>query len=658
MSGKFEICNEKPYPLGCYIDYDKSLVVRAIFADNRKCGITLYKSDGVRILDSLSISFSKSLKRGTIYSARIRGIENIDEYDSYNYYADDAYFCDPYARHVIGLEKFGEDVPDNEIRAKLDNKSLQSHSASCFDWEGDVNPLIPYENSFVYLLNVRGYTKSSSSGVASARRGTFGGIIDKLAYLKKLGVTTLELMPCYEMNEVENPVKKVSGKGNKVVYSKDGSLLNEKDISKKINFWGYKKGFYFAPRTSFCERPFDAENEFKNFVKTLHKNGLEVIMQFYFDENENESLIIDALRFWRCSYHVDGFHLKGVRVPIRQIVKEPLFTDAKIWYDWFDTGDIYGTEAPNDRVLAIYNNSFMYATRRFLKSDDNTVNDFLKVMISNDNNNGIINYVCDYEGFRLADLVAYEHKHNEENGENNKDGIDNNLSWNCGIEGRTRKHNILELRKKQMKNILIMLFMAQGTPMIFGGDEFGNSQAGNNNPYCQDNEIGWVDWKALDKNKDIYDYVRFLINLRFSNDFLHNRRPFRLMDYISCGYPDLSCHGKEAWRPDLSGYSHVLGMLYCGLYEKNNDSDKPFIYVCYNMYWNRTEFALPKLPEGLRWSLLSDTGVYEGVKLSSRNPEFNILGDRSVRIYISETDPDHKKRKETGSNKNGKNRRN
>ena len=167
-----------------------------------------------------------------------------------------------------------------------------------------------------------------------------------------------------------------------------------------------------------------------------------------------------------------------------------------------------------------------------------------------------------------------------------------------------------------------------------------------------------VDWKALDKNKDIYDYVRFLINLRFSNDFLHNRRPFRLMDYISCGYPDLSCHGKEAWRPDLSGYSHVLGMLYCGLYEKNNDSDKPFIYVCYNMYWNRTEFALPKLPEGLRWSLLSDTGVYEGVKLSSRNPEFNILGDRSVRIYISETDPDHKKRKETGSKKNGKNRRN
>ncbi|ADL34231.1 glycogen debranching enzyme GlgX2 [Butyrivibrio proteoclasticus B316] len=658
MSGKFEICNEKPYPLGCYIDYDKSLVVRAIFTDNKKCGITLYKSDGARIMDSLSISFSKSLKRGTIYSARIRGIKNIDEYDSYNYYADDAYFCDPYARHVIGLEKFGEDVPDNEIRAKLDNKSLQSHSASCFDWEGDVNPLVPYENSFVYLLNVRGYTKSSSSGVASARRGTFGGIIDKLSYLKELGVTTLELMPAYEMNEVENPVKKVSGKGNKVVYSKDGSLLNEKDISKKINFWGYKKGFYFAPRTSFCECPFDAENEFKNFIKILHKNGIEVIMQFYFDENENESLIIDALRFWRCTYHVDGFHLKGVRVPIRQIVKEPLFTDAKIWYDWFDTGDIYGTEAPNDRVLAIYNNSFMYATRRFLKSDDNTVNDFLKVMISNDNNNGIINYVCDYEGFRLADLVAYEHKHNEENGENNKDGIDNNLSWNCGIEGRTRKHNILELRKKQMKNIMTMLFMAQGTPMIFGGEEFGNSQAGNNNPYCQDNEIGWVDWKALDKNKDFYDYVRFLIDLRFSNDFLHNRRPFRLMDYISCGYPDMSCHGKEAWRPDLSGYSHVLGMLYCGLYEKSNDSDKPFIYVCYNMHWNRTEFALPKLPEGLRWSLLSDTGVYEGVKLSSQNSDFNILGDRSVRIYISETDPDYKKRKETGSKKNGKNRRN
>ncbi|WP_029232204.1 hypothetical protein [Butyrivibrio sp. VCB2006] len=653
MLGKYEICKEKPYPLGCYIDYDKSLVVRAIFTDSKKRGITLYSS--VKGRESISFSFPENLKRGAIYSARIRNIENIDDYDSYNYFADNAYFCDSYAKHVIGLEKFGEDVPDNEIRAKLDNKSLLSHSDVCFDWGNDANPLIPYENSFVYLLNVRGFTKSSSSGVASSKRGTFLGILEKIPYLKELGVTTLEIMPCYEMNEVENPVKKAAGNTEKLVYSKDGSLLGEKDITKKVNFWGYKKGYYFAPRTSFCENPQDAENEFKLFVKTLHENGIEVILQFFFEDNENESLIIDALRFWRCTYHVDGFHLKGARVPIRQIVKEPLFTDAKIWYDWFDTGDIYGGKAPDERVLAIYNNAFMYASRRFLKSDDNTVNDFLKAMIHNDPASGVVNYICDYEGFRLADLVAYEHKHNEENGENNKDGSDNNLSWNCGIEGRTRKHNILELRNKQMKNILTMLFMAQGTPMLYSGDEFGNSQAGNNNPYCQDNETGWVDWRALDKNRDIYDYVRFLVKLRFSNNFLHSGKPFKLMDYISCGYPDLSCHGKEAWRPDLSGYSHILGMLYCGLYDNKKDSEKPFIYVCYNMHWARNEFALPGLPAGLRWSLLSDTGAYAGVELHPDNTEFNMLDDRSVRIYISEKDPDYKKKKEVKKKKNGKN---
>ena len=654
MRGKFEICNEKPYPLGCYIDYDKSLVVRTIFSDNKKCGITLYKSEGSKIVDILSISFPKSLKRGAIYSARIRGIENIDEYDSYNYFADDSYFCDSYAKHVIGLEKFGTDVPDNEIRAKLDNKSLHSHSEVCFDWGSDANPHIPYENSFVYLLNVRGFTKSASSGVTSSKRGTFGGIIEKIPYLKELGVTTIELMPAYEMNEVENPVKKVKAIGDKVIYSKDGSLLNENEITRKVNFWGYKKGYYFAPRTAFCENPCDAENEFKSFVKTLHENGLEVIMQFFFEENENESLIIDALRFWRCTYHVDGFHLKGSRVPIRQIVKEPLFTDAKIWYDWFDTGDIYGGKTPDERVLAIYNHSFMYASRRFLKSDDNTANDFLKAMINNGCDNGVINYICDYEGFRLADLVTYEHKHNEENGENNKDGTDNNLSWNCGIEGRTRKHNILELRKKQMKNILTMLFMAQGTPMLFSGDEFGNSQSGNNNPYCQDNEIGWVDWRALDKNRDVFEYVKSIVNLRFAHSFLHNHKPYKLMDYISCGYPDLSCHGKEAWRPDLSGYSHILGMLYCGLYDKKA-ADKPFIYACYNMHWAKNEFALPKLPDGLRWSLLMDTGDLNGKTLGVQDPEFNVLDERSARIYISEIDPDYKKKKETKRKKNGKN---
>ena len=651
MQGKFKILREKPYPLGCYIDYDKSLVVRAVYDDSKQCGVTLYSSDK-SVSQPLVIRLPKEVKRGRIYSARISGIEDIDLYDSYNFFEGNSYFCDSYARHVIGLETFGKDVKVSDIRAKLENRAVIRANQSKFDWGKEVSPHIPYENSFVYLMNVRGFTQSPSSGVSSRKRGTFAGILEKLPYLKELGVTTLELMPVYEMNCVENSLKEL-GSG---IYSKDGAIVDKASIKPKINFWGYKKGYYFAPRTSYCENPDDAENEFKSFVKTLHDNNIEVVLQFFFSENESESIILDALRFWRCNYHVDGFHLKGARIPVSLITREPLFDDVKIWHEWFDYGQLLSGARPAERLLSEYNNTFLYASRRFLKSDDNSAGDFLKAMTANATEHGIINYICNYEGFRLFDLVSYEHKHNEENGENNKDGSDNNLSWNCGIEGRTRKHSILELRKKQIKNILTMLFMAQGTPMIFSGDEFGNSQAGNNNPYCQDNEIGWVDWKALDRNQDIYDYVRFLVNFRFSHNILHSRYPFKLMDYESCGYPDLSCHGADAWRPDLSGYSHILGMLYCGLYDRD-EKDKTFIYVCYNMHWMKADFALPKLPDGLRWTGISDTaGDCDGIPNNGGafDNEKDTLNERSVRIYISEKDPNFKKKGKSKKKQNEK----
>ena len=659
MTSKLVLNREKPYPLGCYIDYDRTLVVRAVFGKSASCGITLYPRDASA--KPLKIEIPSSFKRGDIYSVRISGIDDIASYESYNYFSDEDVFCDPYAKQFFGLEKFGKDVPDDQIRAKLDNKADYKTSRDRFDWKGDTHTFTPYEDSFIYLLHVRGFTKSPSSGVAPSKRGTFKGILEKIPYLKTLGVTAVELMPAYEMNEIENPYKNSDKRStlstsqkSELLYSKDGSISNKNSVKLKLNFWGYKKGFYFAPRTAYCENPDDAENEFKEFVKTMHKNGLEVIMQFYFDEHENGTLIMDALRFWRCTYHVDGFHLKGKAIPLRLITNEPLFTDIKIWNEWFNYADIYEGKEPPVRILADYNNAFLYNSRRFLKSDDNSVSDFLKSMIAQGIDHGIINYICDYEGFRLFDLVSYEHKHNEENGENNKDGTDNNLSWNCGIEGRTRKHEILDLRKKQIKNILTMLFLSQGTPMIFSGDEFGNSQGGNNNPYCQDNETGWVDWKAMDKNPDIFEYVKSLIDLRFKYRILHENKPFRLMDHLSCGYPDLSCHGREAYRPDLSGYSHLLGILFCGLYEK----DEPFIYACFNMNWTNQEIALPKLPEGLKWQIITDTDN-RGLKIekpktkgnaaesffASENPMFTeLMADRSVRIYISEKDPSFSKK--------------
>ena len=668
MALDIKICKEKPYPLGCYIDYDRSLIVRSVFKENEHCGITLYPAEGKTKRKPLRIELPDNVKRGGIYSARIKGIEDIADYETYNYFADDDIFCDPYAKQFYGLEKFGKDVPDSAIRAKLDNKPDCKTSYDTFDWKDDNIQFIPYEDSFVYLLHVRGFTRSTSSGVSPAARGTFSGIIEKIPYLKSLGVTAVELMPAYEMNEIETANKTSDKRVAKPLYSKDGSISDRSSMNLKLNFWGYKKGYYFAPRSSYCEHPEDCENEFKRFVKTMHQNGLEVIMQFYFENDESGTLIIDALRFWRCTYHVDGFHLKGSVLPIKLITNEPLFTDIKLWYEWLDYGDIYNGEVPTERLLADYNNAFLYNSRRFLKSDDNSVYEFMKSMTANGSDHGIINYVCDYEGFRLSDLVSYEHKHNEENGENNKDGNDNNISWNCGIEGRTRKHEILSLRKKQMKNALTMLFFSQGTPMIFSGDEFGNSQGGNNNPYCQDNETGWVDWKALERNKDLYEYTKFLSDFRFGRRILHERKQFTMMDSISCGYPDFSCHGREAWRPDLSGHSHMLGMLFCGLYSKE-DKDKDFIYVAFNMHWTPQELALPKLPDGLMWKMVSDTDSRNlkpekkvlPQKLTKipfdndKNDMFTeLLADRSVRIYTSTKDKNYKKKKVTKKS-NGKN---
>ena len=376
MTSGYKIADEKPYPLGCYIDYDKSLVVRAVFDGGIKRGITLYRK-GTGADKKYVIELPADCKRGNIYSARISGIDDIDGYTEYNLFEDEEYFCDPYAKHVIGLEKFGEEVEDSDIRAKLDNKSLRSDSSTCFDWGDSKAPETSYENSFVYLMHVRGFTKSPSSGLPAGIRGTFSGILHKLDYLKELGVTCIELMPIYEMDELQDAEKRgrihsaIKGakapKGSDVIFSRNGSITNKGSLDHKVNFWGYKKGYYFAPRTSYCVDPYNAEDEVKNFIKTMHENGIEVVLQFYFEEDESESIIIDALRYWRCTYRVDGFHVKGARLPLRNIAKDPLFADVKIWHEWFDYGDIYGGKPVKKRFLAEYNDAFCTHQESFLK---------------------------------------------------------------------------------------------------------------------------------------------------------------------------------------------------------------------------------------------------------------------------------------------------
>jgi glycogen operon protein len=638
MKNILKLAASRPYPMGVKRT-SKGIRVCATFQSRKNCGIKLYKKND---REGTLVTFSEEFRFGKVFCALITG--DTDEYTGYMLYENGTLFADPYAIYVEGYDKWGKLVKPEDCRCRLDE--------SDYDWGQDKFPRTKYEDSFVYTLHVRGYTKSPSSGIELKKRGTYKGLIEKISYLKSLGVTAVELMPAYEMNVLEVPkkgnannggnmpegsFKHSGGTSGKVMYSENGAIKNSGSVRQKINFWGYKEGFYFAPRTAYAMDSQNADLEFKDMVKEMHKNGIEVIMQFFFEENAKEDLVCAAIRHWVFNYHIDGVHMKGSYLAPAMVAQDPALSDIKIWYYGFDYGRIYGGKKADVRTLAEFKPDFMYASRRFLKGDDNSLGDFIRVMLENSENAGTVNYLCDYEGFRLADLVSYEHKRNETNGENNSDGTDNNLSWNCGMEGRTRRAAILNLRAKQIRNALTMLMFSQGTPMIFGGDEFGNSQDGNNNPYCQDNATGWVDWSQAEKgfNPGITAYLKFLVALRFKYKILHESKAFKLMDYKACGYPDLSYHGIEAWRPDLSNYSHSIGMLYCGLYEKA-DKEQDFFYIAYNMHWNPVTFALPKLPEGMTWQVLNDTEEpSDNFKMSSIKDQTKIeCSERSVKILI------------------------
>jgi glycogen operon protein len=233
----------------------------------------------------------------------------------------------------------------------------------------------------------------------------------------------------------------------------------------------------------------------------------------------------------------------------------------------------------------------------------------------------------------MMDLVSYDERHNEENGELNQDGPEWNLSWNCGVEGPTRKKKVLELRGRQIRNAFLMVLLAEGTPMIQAGDEFGNSQGGNNNPYCLDNEVSWVDWKAARKNKELTDFVRDVLAFRKRHKILHMDHELRIMDTLSCGYPDLSYHSARAWYGEFQGRTREVGMMYCEKYA----GEDSFLYVAYNLNPEKKTFALPHLPEGMSWHVAIDSGegVYpEGEELPYTDEKTLDVAERTIIVLI------------------------
>lgn len=576
----------------------------------KDCGIILYNMEGTEVLHK--IPFPAEFTVGSIHTVCVEGIK--EKEFLYEFYENGKTVTDRHARRFYGNREYGS-------IEKLAGKKAW-YCDRPYDWEQDKSPRIPYENASIYCLHVRGFTRHPSSKVKA--RGTFKGIQEKIPYLKELGITTLELQPAYEYDE----------KSYIQAADQNGCFLKPEEGEKisPLNYWGYTQGYYYSPKNSFSYGE-DTSAEFKDLVKELHKNDMELVMQFYFPHEVTEKEISDILQFWVTEYHIDGIHLKGERTPVPLICEDPCFSGTKIWYYDFPAEGMKFTGGY--RNFGIYRDDFRNDMRRFLKGDEGMVSAVLGYMRANPSHAGRINYFTNYDGFTLTDMVSYEKKHNEENGENNKDGNDYNFTWNCGVEGKSRRKSVMALRIKQIKNALCLLYLSQGTPLLFMGDEFGHTQNGNNNPYCQDNEITWLNWKQQGSGQEIYEFVKMLAGLRKSHPILHKEDELKLMDYISCGYPDLSYHGEAPWRPELEYHSRQVGIMLCGKYARpDRMREDDFFYIGINMHWEEHSFALPKLPKGLDWDILFGTDNAESLKITEEMTGA-ALPPRSIFVFIS-----------------------
>lgn len=559
----------------------------------------------------------------------------------YNFMIDGKIVTDPNARVITGREKWA----DRKRAGKPVRGRILSEE---FDWEDDVNPETPYAETILYKLHVRGFTAHASSGVSA--RGTYAGVVEKIPYLKDLGITAVELMPVTEFDEIM-----MSASGN-------GFHDAKPEPTGYLNYWGYGPSYLYAVKSAYASHgEMSAECEFKTLVKELHRAGIECIPEIYFTGKELPGEILSVLRYWAEEYHVDGFHLSGFP-DLSLAAEDPFLRRTKLfsenWNEVMNRRPKQGYITPGDgavsveeKNLAEYNMQFMEDMRRFLKGDEGMLSAFEFRNRRNPMEYAMINYMANANGFTLMDTVSYDRKHNEKNGEENRDGSDYNYSWNCGAEGPTRKKKIVELRKQLLKNAYLLLFLSQGVPLLMAGDEFGNSQDGNNNAYCQDNAVSWLNWKLLETHKDQVDFVKRLIAFRKAHKMFHMDREPRIMDYKSCGRPDVSYHGENAWKPEFENFRRQFGILYWGAYAKRSDgSDDANFYVAYNMHWEPHMFGLPHLPKGARWRVICSTAdpdvediPADGTGETLKNQMMLAVPPRGIMILESFADPDGEK---------------
>jgi glycogen operon protein len=522
----------------------------------------------------------------------------------------------------------------------------------------------------------------------------FAAIHEKIPYLKELGVNCVELLPIYEFDEFENSRRLETGEllinywgystvgffAPKAGYAatgkaKDGTMVADelKNLVKALHRNGIEvmldvvfnhtaEGNEYGPTISF--RGIDnvtyymltPEGYYFNFSgtgNTLNCNNPIV-----------RNMVLECLRYWAAEYHIDGFRFDLAAILgrdpwgaplanpplLEELAFDPILGKCKLVAEAWDAGGLYQVGSfPAYGRWAEWNGKYRDDIRKFLKGDMGQVGAMMQRLQGSPDLYGwngrgptaSINFITCHDGFTLADLVAYNHKHNEANGENNNDGGNDNHSWNCGWEGPTDDPDIQALRQRQMKNAVAMLMVSQGVPMLLMGDELGRSQQGNNNAYCHDNELNWLDWSLLQTNAPLFRFFKNCIAFRHVHPALRGKTHLTHQDYMGSGYADITWHGVQAWNADHSGTSRVLAFMLCGRHAKGGLAVDDYIYVAMNMYWESLQFELPGLPGGLNWHLFADTEApaprdswESGTEPLLQNQHCFSVGGRSVVILV------------------------
>jgi len=551
---------------------------------------------------------------------------------------------DPYARVVVVPEKYERRTargPGDTAAAAM--KGVVADPAS-YDWEGDAPLRRPQVETVIYELHVRGFTRHPSSGVAPGKAGTYAGLVEKIPYLQDLGVTAVELLPVFQFDPQDAP----EGRTNYWGYSPVALFAPHRGYSSRRDplgpmdeFRDMVKAFHRAGIEVILDVVFNHTSEGDHTGPTLSFRGLENEVYYLLERdrsryvnytgtgntlNANHSvvrrLIQDSLRYWVEQMHVDGFRFDLASVLSRDesgqplpnppvlwdIESDPLLAGTRLIAEAWDAAGLYQVGTFIGDAWQEWNGRFRDDIRRFWKGDRGTVSKLSARLLGSPDiyahkereAEQSVNFVTCHDGFTLEDLVSYDRKHNEDNGEQNRDGADDNASWNCGVEGPTGDPAVERLRSRQVRNLLATLLLAEGTPMLTMGDEVRRSQRGNNNSYCQDGEISWFDWRLVQKNRDLHRFVRSLIAFRMQRDAVVDPQRLTLNQLLHRAR--IEWHGVELGRPDWGEDSHSLALTVISLHDRFR------LHGMLNAYWEPLRFQLPPL-DGEAWRRCIDTSL-------------------------------------------------